>query len=156
MSQNSSLKALGQTYSLDDLARRREELRLEIRDQRRGLLGLVVELRHVDEAIQQVGMPAKAAPGGADLAGRLIAEAGGISHLVVEAFGASQVLTSREIARRVSVKLGLDAGDREIRKYMTQRVCTCLWTLKQTGAMKRQAKTPGILQQWERAPMADA
>jgi hypothetical protein len=149
MSQNSRLRETGQGFALDDLARRREELRIEIRHQRRDLLGLVIELRHVDEAIQQAAMPAEAAPAASDLAGRLITDAGGISQLVIEAFGdTAQMLTSRTIAQRVSARLGLDTADGDIMKYMTQRVCTCLWTMKQTGAVTKQAKTPGRLQQW--------
>lgn len=153
MPQNPGLKAAEPALSLDGLDRRREGLRVEIRERRQGLLDLVVELRQLDEAIRQADRSPQIVPTEADIAGRSIADAGGISHLVIEAFrDRPQALTSRDIALRLAAKLGFDAGNRAIMKYMTQRVCTCLWTLQQTGVVTKQKKTPGYLQLWECAP----
>jgi hypothetical protein len=149
MSQNSHVDALKRALSLDDLTRRQETLRAEIRQQRRGLLGLVVELRRVDEAIRRGERRAPPVPEDVRLAGRLIAETGGISHLVIEAFGdAARALTSKDIARQVLTRLGLDPENRAVMVYMTQRVCTSLWTLKQSGAVSKAVKTGGSLQLW--------
>jgi len=153
MPQNSGLKAAEPVLSVDSLDRRREVLRVEIRKRRQGLLDLVVELRHLDEAIRQGAQSPQIIPTETDVAGRSIADAGGISHLVIEVFRERpQALTSRNIALRLAAKLGFDAGNRAVMKYITQRVCTCLWTLQQTGAVTKQTKTPGYLQLWECAP----
>jgi len=149
MSQNANLKKAERTLSLEDLARRQEALRVEIRRQRRGLLGLVVELRHVDEAIRRADKRVKRVPEDVRTATQLIAETGGISNLVIEAFAdAPRALTSRDIARQIVTRLGLDVANRAVMTYMTQRVCTSLWTLKQSGAVSKAAKVQGELQLW--------
>src|SRR6185312_15597518 len=99
MPQNSGLKAAEPVLSVDSLDRRREVLRVEIRKRRQGLLDLVVELRHLDEAIRQGAQSPQIIPTETDVAGRSIADAGGISHLVIEVFRERpQALTSRNIA----------------------------------------------------------
>ncbi len=150
MSRTSDLKKMERRYSLDDLARRQEALRVEIRRQRRGLLGLVVELRRVDEALRRIDRPVKPVADDVRLATQLIAESGGIAHLVVECFADKpKALTSRDIAWTVAGRLGLDVENRAVMNYLTQRVCTGLWTLKQSGALSKMGKIRGSLQLWE-------
>ena len=156
MSQKSGLKAAEPVLPmlpLDSLARRREALGAEIRARREGLLVLVVELRHLDEAIRRAAQSPETALSETDLASHSISGAGGISHLVIDVFrDAPQALSSRDIARRMADKLGLDPGNRAVMKYLTQRVCTCLWTLRQGGSVSKPVKTRGSLQLWECAP----
>jgi len=145
MSHNPHVKELERTRFPSDLARRQEALRAEIRQRRQRVLGLVIELRRLDEAIRRAGP----VPDDVRLTRDAVGEAGGISQLVIEAFAdAPRLLTSRDIARRIAMRLGLDAGNRAVINYMTQRVCTGLWTLQQSGAVSKTIKPRGSLQLW--------
>ncbi len=136
---------------IDELRGQRETLSKEIVARQSDLHDLLLEVRRLDVDIAR-------AEGAAPLetvvnelfTQRLASYSGGLTGLICAAFDTEgPALTSKDISPFVAEVLGLDWTEARTAKYVTSRVCICLWVMMQKGLV-RKGKPRQYPQLWER------